>query len=712
MATVIDSLVVLLRLDPQGQFRKDSERVSQDQRKAKEQSLKSANELEDRFRKTSDVVGKVRREVVGFLTVLTAGVGLQQFAQNTIKSDAALGRLSKQINVNTEELSAWQGVLKRGGGQAEEAASGLATITKAFQDIQLTGQSPLIPYLQNLGISLKDLEDPTETLLKIADKFSKMPAPRAAALGAGFGFSPAMIATLSKGREAVAKLLEEQRALGVVTEADAQKAERAQDRLARLTAAWERLARNILYEVTPALEVVAGWLEKLGTWAQDNGPVVAAALGGVAVALGLIAAEAALAAAPVLGMAAAFAAVAAAIATLVQDYKSWESGGPSKFDWSGVSRAVDGLREAFGTLQGALKDAAGAFSELVAAIPPSWWDFLRKAVVGIAVVFTTVLKVAIDGLVTTVRVLADMLRVVAALLRGDFSEAWKQAGKVGSDLIDGWKTKLATFKDGAKNVMRVFREPNKPRETTAPTARPAAPGAPAPRGATAMIRKYEGFRANAYWDRNAWRVGYGSDTLTDPKTGKVTRVTRDTKGVTKEQAEADLQRRVRTEFEPRAANQVGEKWKALPQTTRDALTSVTYNYGSLPKNVVTAAKTGDNAKIAAAVEALQTHNAGINRERRLSEAETIRTGRTAAPVMAATAPPRSEARNIQQNAAVTQGAAANVPVAHNDNRTNTVNINGPITVSTQGRDAAQIARDLGPALRQHAFVAQANTGLG
>jgi hypothetical protein len=57
----------MLRLDPQGQFRKDSERISHEQRKAKEQSLKNTSELEDRFRKTADVVGKVASELAAAL---------------------------------------------------------------------------------------------------------------------------------------------------------------------------------------------------------------------------------------------------------------------------------------------------------------------------------------------------------------------------------------------------------------------------------------------------------------------------------------------------------------------------------------------------------------------------------------------------------------------------------------------------------------------
>ncbi|UTC28376.1 putative tail tape measure protein [Brevundimonas phage vB_BpoS-Gurke] len=147
--------------------------------------------------------------------------------------------------------------------------------------------------------------------------------------------------------------------------------------------------------------------------------------------------------------------------------------------------------------------------------------------------------------------------------------------------------------------------------------------------ALGMIRQHEGFRADRYWDVNAYRAGYGSDTITDPNTGRVSRVTANTRGVTRDQAEADLRRRVMTEFVPSAERAVGkEQWAALPAATQAALTSVTYNYGSLPNSVARAAKTGDTATIAQAVEALGVHNNGVNARRRSEEAAAIRSGST------------------------------------------------------------------------------------
>ena len=135
-----------------------------------------------------------------------------------------------------------------------------------------------------------------------------------------------------------------------------------------------------------------------------------------------------------------------------------------------------------------------------------------------------------------------------------------------------------------------------------------------------LIRQFEGFRETPYWDVNALRTGYGSDTVTLPD-GTVQRVTKDTR-VTREDADRDLARRVNTEFMPRAAAAVGpDIFAALSAPQQAALASITYNYGELPSPVARAVQSGDPAATAAAIRALGSHNGGINKDRRNQEAD-------------------------------------------------------------------------------------------
>lgn len=179
-----------------------------------------------------------------------------------------------------------------------------------------------------------------------------------------------------------------------------------------------------------------------------------------------------------------------------------------------------------------------------------------------------------------------------------------------------------------------------PGAQSAPMAAPAAEGMPAPRQdmTTELIKQREGFIEKPKYDVNAYRAGYGSDTITLPD-GTVQKVTPGTR-VSREDAERDLQRRIQTEFVPKAAAKVGEEnWSRLPENTRAALTSIAYNYGTIPSRLVPAVQSGNLEEIARAIEGLAGDNKGVNAGRRMQEANIARgttmAGSQAVPAFAA-----------------------------------------------------------------------------
>ena len=151
--------------------------------------------------------------------------------------------------------------------------------------------------------------------------------------------------------------------------------------------------------------------------------------------------------------------------------------------------------------------------------------------------------------------------------------------------------------------------------------------------ATNLLIPYEGFNSSAVWDYGAWRIGYGSGTITfdngtyrTVKQGDITNKTN---------AGKDLQRRVK-EFEKKLINQIGSKyWDPLNSDVKGALISIAYNYGgfipSLTKTIE-AIKTGNNEIIASTIEKeTKNHNKSKPEKvrqalynRRLKEAKIIR----------------------------------------------------------------------------------------
>lgn len=135
-----------------------------------------------------------------------------------------------------------------------------------------------------------------------------------------------------------------------------------------------------------------------------------------------------------------------------------------------------------------------------------------------------------------------------------------------------------------------------------------------------LIKRFEGYRSTPYWDVNAYRTGYGSDTVTMAD-GSVRSVTQGM-NINRADADRDLYRRLDQEFIPRARNAVGaDVWDRLTENQRAALTSITYNYGSLPQSVANAFRSGDINQVASAIRGLGSHNQGINANRRNAEAD-------------------------------------------------------------------------------------------
>jgi GH24 family phage-related lysozyme (muramidase) len=158
----------------------------------------------------------------------------------------------------------------------------------------------------------------------------------------------------------------------------------------------------------------------------------------------------------------------------------------------------------------------------------------------------------------------------------------------------------------------------------APPTAPRAEGpamTPGQTMAADFLRRREGFRESPYYDVNAYRAGYGSDTATLAD-GRVVPV-RQGMTVSREDAERDLARRI-PEFTQRAVAAIGQdRFEALPPNAQAALISIAYNYGTLPGSIRAAARSGDPAALAQAVAGLAGDNQGVNAGRRREEATMI-----------------------------------------------------------------------------------------
>jgi tape measure domain-containing protein len=137
------------------------------------------------------------------------------------------------------------------------------------------------------------------------------------------------------------------------------------------------------------------------------------------------------------------------------------------------------------------------------------------------------------------------------------------------------------------------------------------------KASAALIMKFEGFQKEAFWDVNAWRMGWSSH-FADRFGGR--RVQQgDT--TTTDEANRVLAGWIQS-LKATIVKQIGpERLNQFTPMQQGVLTSIAYNYGSLPGRITRPINAGaSNEEIAAAIRSLGVDNGGIRTGRRNEEA--------------------------------------------------------------------------------------------
>ncbi|MBX9593925.1 MAG: phage tail tape measure protein, partial [Roseomonas sp.] len=270
MATVIDALIVTLGIDTRGMKRGEQEAATT-QKKMREDADRTSKAYEDMGRHISTAINSTRNAALGLLAVFTAGQGLRAFVANTVESGSALGRLSRDLNISAQGITAWEGVSRRAGNAAGQLSSALSGVQEQIQQQRLYGGAPNAT-LRALGIQLADAAGQARSLDDIysdlLDKLnSRDPRERLAlAQGAGFGQETVNLAALPAAERA--RMLAEQRRLGggSLNNEETSRLNSLRDAWARFEAAVENVSSRLLAGLAPALTSVVERLVSFVTY--------------------------------------------------------------------------------------------------------------------------------------------------------------------------------------------------------------------------------------------------------------------------------------------------------------------------------------------------------------------------------------------------------------------------------------------------------------
>lgn len=333
MATIIDSLLVKLGLDS-SEFEAKKSKVDKGLKDTGAEAEKTGSKLKKSGKDGADGFENVAKSAAKFLAIIGGTMAVKRFIENQIEANAALDRFAQNLDQSANSISAWSNAAELAGGSAEGLQGTMDMLSKSQTELQLTGQSSLIPYFSALGMSLADTQGKArpvnDLLLDLSDRFSKMDRTTANNMGRMMGIDQGTMQLLLKGRSEVELMIARQKEYGAVTKQQAEEASRLRNAMVSSRQSFEAFGRELLSAATPALEKMFAIFADFGAWIRENKEFVQTFLTIIAVGLAGIAA----ATIPINLTVVAVLALAAAIAALWQDYQTWKRGGDSFIDWS------------------------------------------------------------------------------------------------------------------------------------------------------------------------------------------------------------------------------------------------------------------------------------------------------------------------------------------------------------------------------------------
>lgn len=133
-ATIVDALLVTLGLDVSG-FMKGQKQTGEALKKTRDDATRTAKELDAQGKKAAQFFGQIRDGILGVTAAALGASGIKSFIDKTTASGVAVGQLARNLGMGVEELSAWEGAIRRLGGSTEEADHMLRNVNTILQEI-------------------------------------------------------------------------------------------------------------------------------------------------------------------------------------------------------------------------------------------------------------------------------------------------------------------------------------------------------------------------------------------------------------------------------------------------------------------------------------------------------------------------------------------------------------------------------------------------
>jgi len=289
--TLLEALYFSLGLDVSG-ITEGQKKAKESLKKTGEEATKQQKELDAAAKRTTEAYSKVRDSILSMTAAVVGAVAGKEFLAYITASDIAAGRLAKNLNTTTGELTAWEGVARRLGGNGGDADGLFRGLNKIMQDIKLTGGSPALFPLARAGFDVAKFSDPlttyTQKILMLRDALRKLGPQDAQSFGQAAGLSEESLNILIQSDRALEDMISSQRKMNVESEADRKLALERNEAWTNFTETLTGFGRKVVNEITPALTGLLKAAQSLLGYFASDGKTATVVVTGLASAMALL----------------------------------------------------------------------------------------------------------------------------------------------------------------------------------------------------------------------------------------------------------------------------------------------------------------------------------------------------------------------------------------------------------------------------------------
>tara|TARA_R110000851_G_scaffold279659_4_gene432959 strand:+ start:927 stop:2393 length:1467 start_codon:yes stop_codon:yes gene_type:complete len=342
---------------------------------------KSATDTTDSIESMSGEFVAAGKSALGAVAGVAALVGMVATLRMKAQQLDELGKFSELVGESVGDIDAWSQAVVRAGGSSDGFQQSIKSLNEKLYDTAVKGTSEILPFFNQLGISITDANGRAKKTLDIlpelAAAFEGLTKRESAGLGQKLGLDEGTVRLLQSGSVELASQLKLMRMYGVASEEATKLSADFNDRLANISQVFSYMNQQMLVSVLPAVNSLLDGFTEFSMWLSDNQALVEGFFIGVGLAALKFAVPAMislattvwLALAPFLLIGAAVLAVGAAFAVIYDDVQAFMNGqdsflGEMVEKYPIVGKIIEGIAFVVKLLISEIKGALNILNEL------------------------------------------------------------------------------------------------------------------------------------------------------------------------------------------------------------------------------------------------------------------------------------------------------------------------------------------------------------